>query len=172
MNEMLDQFQNSANYGYAHIEIGTKGSFIVPPLTVEMRFGETSEVAVMVSEGITRQKFSVERAEAKRFLSKIIAAANKPEVVSKAYSMMQHFANAEWRNLDFIEGEHSGVIQVFSNELPTEQIEGLLPTTKDASVAADLRKLLDKGLHQRAIEIHRETTAFVKRCLSEDRSKI
>ena len=70
MNEMLNQFQNSANYGYANIEIGTKGSFIVPPLTVELRFGETSEVAVMVSNGLTRQKFSVERAEAKRFFSK------------------------------------------------------------------------------------------------------
>ena len=97
MNETLDQFQNSANYGYAHIETGTKGSFTVPTLTVELRFGETSEVAVIVSDGITRQNFSVERAEAERFLSKIIAAANKPEVLSKTYSMMQHFANAESR---------------------------------------------------------------------------
>ena len=169
MNEILEQFQNSANYGYAHIEIDLIESFLNAPLTVELKFDETDEVAVIILKRETRQKFSLKRAEGKRFLSKIIAAANKPEVLSKTYSMMQHFANAEWRNLDFIEGEHSGVIRVFSNELPTEQIEGLLPTIKDASVAADLQKFSDKGLHRRAIEIHRETTAFVKRCLSEDR---
>ncbi len=169
MNVTLDQFQNSANYGYAHIEIGTKGSFPVPPLTVELKFSETREVAVIISDGPTRQNFSIERAEAERFLSKIIAAANKPEVLSKTYGMMQYFANVEWRNLDFIEGEHSGGIQVFSNELPTEQIEGVLPKIKDASIAENLRKLLDKCLHRRAIEINLETSAFVKRCLSKDR---
>jgi len=80
--------QNSASFGYAHIETGTIGCFHHKALIIEMTFSEMGDVATNIeAHGIVRgeimQTVFLERAEAEHFLSKVLEAARKLEVLSK-----------------------------------------------------------------------------------------
>ncbi len=154
--------QNSASFGYAYIETGVVGCFSRDDLVVEMKFSEAGKVATNIVRDEIMQTVFLERAEAEHFLSRILEAARKPVVLSGTHYTTWYYAKARWKNLASVEGGLLGSVDVKSSELPTEEIEQFLPDFKDAAKAQEVRELLAKGLHRRAIEIHRETESFAK----------
>ena len=154
--------QNSASFGYAYIETGAIGCFSHSNIIVEMKFSETGDVATNIVRGEIMQTVFLEQAEAEHFLSSVLEAARKPEVSSKTRCTTGYYAKATWKNLAFAEGGLLGGIDVKSNEHPAEELEQYLPLIRDNARAQEIRELLAKGLHRRAIEIHREVEAFAK----------
>jgi hypothetical protein len=75
--------QHSASFGYAYIEAGVVACFSRDDLIVEMKFSETGDVATNIVRGGIMQTVFLERAEAEHFLSKVLEAARKLEVLSK-----------------------------------------------------------------------------------------
>jgi hypothetical protein len=162
--------QNSASFGYAYIETGVIGCFSRDELIVEMKFSETGDVATNIVRDEIMQTVFLERAEAEHFLSKVLEAARKPEVLSKTRCTTWYYARAKWKNLAFVEGGLLGSIDVKSSEQPAEELEQDLPFIKDNAIAQEIRELLAKGLHRRAIEIHREVEAFAEAKVYLERS--
>jgi len=154
--------QNSASFGYAYIETGVIGCFSRDDLVIEMKFSESGKVATNIVSDKTKQTVFVDRAAAEHFLSRILKAAQKPEVLSGALCTTWYYAKARWENLAFVEGGVFGSIDVKSSEHSTEELEQFFPLIKDVAKAQEIREVLAKGLHRRAIEIHRETESFVK----------
>lgn len=162
--------QNSVRFGYAYIETGIVGCFSRDDFIVELKFSETDSVASNIVRDKIMQSVFLERVEAENFLIKILEAAHKPEVLSDTRSTTWYYAKARWKNLAFVEGGLLGSIDVKSSELPTEEIESSLEDFKDPARVQELQQLLAKGLHRRAIEIHRQVEAFAKaKCYLEQR---
>jgi hypothetical protein len=67
--------------------------------------------------------------------------------------------------LNFAE-EKAGIVNASSNEWTIEEIEEHLPNIKDVKIAEEIKEMLAKGLHRRAIEIHLETEKFIRQNLS------
>jgi hypothetical protein len=154
--------QHSASFGYAYIETGVIACFSREDLIVEMKFSETGDVGANIARGEIMQTVFLERGEAEHFLSKVLEAARKPEVLSETRSTTWYYAKAKWKNLAFVEGGLLGDIDVKSSELPTKELEQYLQLIKDTAEAQEIRELLAKDLHRRAIEIHREVEAFAE----------
>ena len=159
---MSEENQNSASFGYAYIETGVVGCFSRDDLVVEMKFSEAGKVATNIVRDEIMQTVFLERAEAEHFLSRILELAQKPEVLSDSRSTTWYYAKAHWKNLAFAEGGLLGNIDVKSSEHPTEELEQFFPLIKDVAKVQEIRELLAKGLHRRAIEIHNETESFAK----------
>lgn len=169
MSKILRKTRKSEGLGVARIETGLKGCFSADRLTVELEFDETDKAAVKIRRGEKISEITVQRVAAELFLSQIIAAADKPEVLSDSHRTTYYFAHAEWRDLNFMGGRSSGEIRTSSNEWTTEQIEKTVPEIKDAAFRDKVRMLLAKGLHRRAIEIYLQTENFANGYLSEDK---
>ncbi|HEX8457726.1 MAG TPA: hypothetical protein VF656_10555 [Pyrinomonadaceae bacterium] len=166
-----EKYLNSVGFGFAYIEAGIVSCFSRADLIVEMKFSEAGKVAANIVRDEIMQTVFLERAEAENFLSRILEAAQKPEVLSDTRSTTRYYAKARWKNLGFVAGGLMGSIDVKSSELPTEEIERFLADLKDAAKIQEVRGLLARGLHRRAIEIHREVEAFAKAKSYVERSR-
>ncbi len=153
---------NSASFGYAYIESGVVGCFSREEFVVELKFSEVGQVAANIVHNRTMQTVFLERTDAQYFLSAILEAAQKPEVLSGHRCTTWYYVKAYWKNLGFAEGGLLGSIDVKSSELPIEEIERFLTNLENTEEDQKIRELLSKRLHRRAIEIHREVEKFAK----------
>lgn len=153
--------KHTSDSGWAIIEIGTQACFSSSSSAVEFYFDESEKCAVEIAFGDAKKEFLIEKPEAEEFLKKIIFLGRKPEVRSESYWTKSVHAKVEWRNLAFAE-ERAGKLSAFSNEWTIEEMKEHLPKIKDAKIAEEIKEMLAKGLHRRAIEINLETRKFVK----------
>ena len=166
MSENISNQKSDAGAPWARIKIGSEGCFSANETALEFYPDDSEKTPVKVFSGETEQEFFIEKSEAEAFLKKIIELGRKPEVSSRSRRTTAYQAEAEWRNLTFIESEISGSLSAFSNEWTTAEIVEALPQIEDAEIAGKLRRLLDKGLHRPAIEICLETEKLLKRLVS------
>lgn len=138
-----------------------------PALTVEMKFDSGEKVSCDFSEEFKKKNILLERPEVENFLTKIFEIIEKEEILTDLRHVeVRYHAEIEWRNLDFINGEKSGKLELFSNEWDTEQIEEfILFEAETAETAERLQKNLDQKPHRHALEIYRMVKGFYRKCL-------
>jgi len=165
MSENLPHQNADFEFGWARIENRIEGCFSKYAQTIEFRFDDSKNVAVKISAGELEKEISIEKTQAENFLKNIISLGRKTEVRSQSGWTTVRYSKAEWRNLNFSE-ETTGIINASSNEWTIEEMKDYLPKIKDAKIAAEIKEMLAKGLHRRAIEIHLETEKFIRQNLS------
>jgi len=116
---------------------------------------------VSVNRDRLMQTAFVERRAAEDFLRRVLEAAHKPEVLAGARMTTWYHANLRWKNLTPGGYAVSGQAAFKSNELPTAELQGLLPDLKGRD-AERLKSLLEKGVHCRAIEVYRIVSEFAE----------
>lgn len=137
-----------------------------PALTVEMKFDSGEKVSCDFSEGFKKKNILLDRSVVENFLTKIFEIIEKEEILTDLRSVISYHAELEWRNLDFINGERSGKLELFSNEWNTEQIEEfILFEAETAETAERFQKILDQKPHRHALEIYRMVKGFARKCL-------
>lgn len=161
MNENLSNRKDELKFGWARIENKIQACFSGSNTIIEFRFDDSKNVAVKILTEKTEKEISIEKSQAEDFLKQIIYLGRKPEVRSQSGWTTVRYTRVEWHNLKFAE-ELSGVINVFSNEWTNDEMEEYLPKIKDAKIAEEIKEILAKGLHRRAIEIHLETEKFLR----------
>lgn len=138
-----------------------------PAVTVEIKFDSGEKVLCEFSEGFKKKSVLLERSEAENFLTKIFEIIEKEEVLTDLRHVeVRYHAEIEWGNLDFINGEKSGELKLFSNEWNTEQIEEfILFEAETAETAERFQKILETKPHRHALEIYRTVKDFSRKYL-------
>jgi len=138
-----------------------------PAVTVEMKFDSGEKVLCEFSEGFKKKSVLLERSEVENFLTKIFKIIEKEENLTDLRSAnVSHHAEVEWRNIDFINPENSGVFQAFSNEWFVDQIEEHIEYEAETPEIADrFQKILDTNPHRHALEIYRTVKDFSRKYL-------
>ena len=138
-----------------------------PAVTVEMKFDSGDKISCEFSEGLKKKNILLDRSVVEKFLTKIFEIIEKEEILTDLRSAnVSHHAEVEWRNIDFINTEKSGVFKAFSNEWFVDQIEGYIEYEAETQeIAERFRKILDTEPHRRALEIYRAMKDFRRKCL-------
>lgn len=137
-----------------------------PAVTVEMKFDSGEKVLCEFSEGFKKNNILLDRAVVENFLTKIFEIIEKEEILTDLRSNVRHHAEVEWRNIDFINTENSGVFKAFSNEWFVDQIEEYIEYEAETPESRErFQKILDTKPHRRALEIYRAVKDFSRKYL-------
>lgn len=137
-----------------------------PAVTVEMAFETGEKVLCEFTEEFKKKNILLERSVVKNFLTRIFEIIEKEEILTDLRSVTSYHAELEWRNLDFINGERSGKLKLFSNEWHTEEIEEfILFEAETAETAERFQQILDQKPHRHALEIYRMVKGFARKYL-------
>jgi len=159
MSEQMEEF--SAAHGYAYIEARLSACFSSEELITEIKFGESKSAHVNLNRDGLMQTTFIDRQAAEDFLRRVLEAAHKPEVLAGTRMTTWYHVILRWKNLSLGEYPVFGQVEFKGNELPTEELEKLLPGLK-GQAGEKLKSLLEKGLHCRALEIYRLVSEFTK----------
>lgn len=137
-----------------------------PAVTVEIKFDSGEKVLCEFSEGFKKKSVLLECSEAENFLTKIVKIIEKEESLTDLRSVTIYHAEIEWRNIDFINTENSGVFKAYSNEWFVDQIEEFIEYEAETPEIADrFQKILDTNPHRHALEIYRTVKDFSRKYL-------
>lgn len=164
MNEIVNKNENN-DFGFVRFKLSYSSCYGSPALTVIINFASDDKVSAEFSDGLKLPKVvSFERAEAEKFLSKIIELIEKPETLSGLRTVNQYRVEIEWENLPFIEGEKSGKFSAVSAEWFTESIEYFMKYEAETTeIAERMQKILDANPHRHALEIYSAIQDFTRK---------
>lgn len=144
---------NETSYFRAKVYRGT--CYGSPAVTVEIKFDSGDKISCDFSEGFKKKNILLDRLVVENFLTKIFEIIEKEEILTDLRSVIRYHAELEWRNIDFINTENSGVFKSLSNEWFVDQIEEYIEYEAETpEIAARYQKFLDKKPHRHALEIY------------------
>ncbi len=152
---------------FFRIQVSRGTCYGSPALTVEMKFERGEKVLCEFTEGFKKKNILLERAEAENFLTKIFDIIEKEEILTDLRSVdVRHHAEIEWRSIDFVKTENSGVFNAFSNEWFIDQIKEYIEFEAETPESRErFQKILDKKPHRHALEIYRTVKDFARKYL-------
>ncbi len=137
-----------------------------PAVTVEMKFDSGEKVLCEFSEEFKKKNILLERPVVENFLTKIFEIIEKEEILTDLRSVISYHAEMEWRNLDCVKTENTGVFKSFSNEWFVDQIQECIEYEAETpEIAERFQKILDTKPHRHALEIYRVVKDFSRKYL-------
>lgn len=155
------------NRGFVCLKIWRGTCYGSPATEISIKYGADKEKVVCeFSEYPKKKNILFEPPVVENFLIKIFEIIEKEEILTDLRSVISYHAEIEWRNLDFINGEKSGKLKLFSNEWHTEQIEEFIQfEAETAEIAERFQKNLDTKPHRHALEIYSAVKDFARKYL-------
>lgn len=156
---------NGASFFRGTVSRGT--CYGSPALTVEMKFDSGDKISCEFSEEFKKQNILLDRSLVENFLKKIFEIIEKEEILTDLRHVeVRYHAEIEWRNIDFINTENSGVFKAFSNEWSVDQIEEFIEYEAETPESRErFQKILETKPHRHALEIYRTVKGFYRKCL-------
>lgn len=137
-----------------------------PAVTVEIKFDSGEKVLCEFSEGFKKKSVLLECAVVENFLTKIFEIIEKEENLTDLRSVTSYHAEIEWRNIDFINTENSGVFKAYSNEWFVDQIEEFIEYEAETPESRErFQQILETKPHRHALEIYRVVKDFSRKYL-------
>lgn len=152
---------------FFRVQISRGTCYGSPAVTVELKFDSGDKISCEFSEGFKKKNILLDCLMVENFLTKIFEIIEKEEVLTDLRSAnVRHHAEVEWRNIDFVKTENSGVFKSFSNEWFVDQIQEYIEYEAETPESRErFQKILDTNPHRHTLEIYRTVKDFARKYL-------